>query len=78
MEDMATGFSVWLPSEHQTDNNFSFKDSEWLMLLIVSMFGGDEFREVMMDAAMNKAKEVIARGKQLVPEPEAAAEESDE
>ena len=78
MEDMATGFSVWLPPEHQTDNNFSFKDSEWLMLLIVSMFGGDEFREVMMDAAMNKAKEVIARGKQLVPEPEAAAAESAE
>ena len=78
MEDMSTGFAMWPPPEHQTENNFSFKDSEWLMLLIVSMFGGDEFREVMMDAAMNKAKEVIERGKQLIPEPEAAAAESAE
>ena len=78
MEDMATGFAMWPLPEHQTENNFSFKDSEWLMLLIVSMFGGDEFREVMMDAAMNKAKEVIERGKQLIPEPEAAAAESAE
>ena len=78
MEEMATGYAMWPPTGHQTDNNFSFKDSEWLMLLIVSMFGGDEFREVMMDAAMNKAKEVIERGKQLVPESEAAAAESAE
>ena len=78
MDDMATGFALWPTPEHQPDKDFSFKDSEWLMLLIVAMFGGDEFRNVMMDAAMDKAKEVIERGKQLIPEPEAAAAESAE
>lgn len=78
MEDMATGFAMWPPTEHQPENNFCFKDSEWLMLLIVSMFGGDEFREAMTNAAMDKAKEVIERGKQLIPQPEATAAESAE
>ena len=75
MEDMATGFALWPTPEHPTQNDFSFKDSEWLMLLIVAMFGGDEFRGAMMDAAMDKAKEVIERGKQLIPQSEPAADE---
>jgi hypothetical protein len=75
MEDMATGFALWPTPEHQLDKDFSFKDSEWLMLLIVAMFGGDEFRNAMMDAAMEKAKEVVERGKQLVPESAPAADE---
>ena len=75
MEDMATGFSLWPTTEHPLDKDFSFKDSEWLMLLIVAMYGGDEFREAMMDAAMNKAKEVIERGKQLIQKSDPAADE---
>ncbi len=75
MEDMATGFAMWPTPEHQPQNDFSFKDSEWLMLLIVAMYGGDEFRDAMMDAAMNKAKEVIERGKQLIQKSDPAADE---
>lgn len=75
MEDMATGFALWPTPEHQLDRDFSFKDSEWLMLLIVAMYGGDEFRNAMMDAAMDKAKEVIERGKQLIQKSEPAADE---
>ena len=75
MEDMATGFALWPTPEHPPRNDFSFKDSEWLMLLIVAMYGGDEFREAMMDAAMNKAKEVIERGKQLIQKSDPAADE---
>ena len=74
MEDMETGFAMWPTPEHPLDKDFSFKDSEWLMLLIVAMFGGDEFRNVMMDAAMDKAKEVIERGKQLTQESELTAD----
>ena len=36
----------------------------------LAMFGGDEFRNVMMDAAMDKAKDVVERGKQLIQESE--------
>lgn len=74
MEDMATGFALWPTPENPLDKDFSFKDSEWLMLLIVAMFGGDEFRNAMMDAAMDKEKEVIERGKQLIREAEPAAD----
>lgn len=74
MDDMATGFALWPTPEHQPDKDFSFKDSEWLMLLIVAMFGGDEFRDAMMNAAMDKAKEVIERGKQLIQESESTAD----
>lgn len=75
MEEMATGFAMWPTPEMQPNNSFSFKDCEWLMLLITSMFGGNEIREAMMNAAMDKAKEVIERGKQLVQNPESAADE---
>ena len=74
MEDMENGFALLPTPEHPLDKDFSFKDSEWLMLLIVAMFGGDEFRNVMMDAAMDKAKEVIERGKQLIQESEPTAD----
>ena len=67
MEEMTTGLNMWPVPKNQNGKNFDFKDSEWMMLLIVSMFGGDEFREAMMKAAMDKAKEVIERGKQFVP-----------
>lgn len=75
MEEMATGFALWPMPEHQLDKDFSFKDSEWLMLLIVAMYGGDEFRNAMMNAAMDKAKEVIERGKQLIQKSEPSADE---
>lgn len=74
MDNMATGFALWPTPEYQPDKDFSFKDSEWLMLLIVAMFGGDEFRDAMMNAAMDKAKEVIERGKQLIQESEPTAD----
>ena len=77
MEELTTGLNMWPVPKTQNGNNFDFKDSEWMMLLIVSMFGGDEFREAMMKAAMDKAKEVIERGKQFVPESTATGE-SDE
>ena len=78
MEDMANGFVVGPMFENQPVNGLGFKDSTWMLLLIVAMFGSDEFKEAMMNAAMDKAKEVIERGKQLIPEPEAAAAESAE
>ena len=77
MEEMTTGLNMWPVPKNQNGKNFDFKDSEWMMLLIVSMFGGDEFREAMMKAAMDKAKEVIERGKQFVPESTAAAESAE-
>ena len=53
-------------------------DASWfLMMLIVDMFGGYEIKNAMIEAAVEKMKEVTERGKQPVSadaKPESAAE----
>lgn len=77
MEEMETGFVMGPIDATNQGKRAFFPDLSWILLLIASMFGGDEIKDAMMDAAMEKAKEVIESGKQLIRESPPSAD-SDE
>lgn len=77
MEETEIGFEMGSIDATNQGKGACFPDLSWILLLIASMFGGDEIKDAMMDAAMEKAKEVIERGKQLIRESPPSAD-SDE
>lgn len=75
MEEMEMGFAMGPIDATNQGKGACFPDLSWmLLLLITAMFGGDEMRDAMVDAAMEKAKEVVKRGEQLVRESSPAAD----
>lgn len=78
MEEMGTGYAIGPTDVVNRNEGAGFHDLTWMLLLIAAMYGGDELKEVMVNAVMEKVKEGVECGKQLIREYSSAVDENRE